>query len=447
MEWVTPEDPGYDETRKLFNAMIDRRPAVIARCAEPGDVIAALAHAGDHGLDVAVRAGGHSVAGMSTNDGGLVVDVRPMKSIAVDPEAKTVRVGAGVTWGEFDRATQEHGLASTGGRASTTGVAGFTLGGGSGWLERSFGFACDNLLAVDLVTATGDRVTASRSENPELFWALHGGGGNFGVATDFTFQLHDLGPMVQAGLMLWPGDAARDLSRAYRDLALASPDAVGTALIYLTAPADPFVPEAMVGRMAAAIAYLYAGDPTEGAEHARPFRELNPAVDVVGDMAYADFQCMIDDPPNLYNYWSADYHNELTDDALDTFVESGRHLPGPHSQQIIARWGGAVAGPAAAESPLRNRDANWVSHPFGLEETPEGGQIAKAWVKKFRQDIAPYTTGGVWLNFVGDEGPDRVRAAFGEQNYARLARVKAEFDPGNVFRGNQNIRPASLQEA
>ena len=193
MEWIRPEHPEYDEKRKLFNAMIDRRPAVIARCGTPADVAEALQHARDHHLAVAVRAGGHSVAGMSTNDGGLVVDVRPMKAITVDPENRTVTAGAGVTWGEFDRATQAHGLASTGGRSSTTGIAGFTLGGGSGWLERSFGFACDNLLSVDLVTASGDRVTASERENPELFWALHGGGGNFGVATSFTFGLHQAG--------------------------------------------------------------------------------------------------------------------------------------------------------------------------------------------------------------------------------------------------------------
>jgi FAD/FMN-containing dehydrogenase len=391
---------------------------------------------------VAVRAGGHSVAGMSMNDGGLVVDVRPMKSIEVDPQNRTVTVGAGVTFSEFDRATQQHGLAMTGGRASTTGLAGFTLGGGSGWLERAYGFACDHLVSVDLVTASGDRVTASAQENSELFWALHGGGGNFGVATSFKFALHELGPTVHAGLMLWPGDAAPEISRGYRELALKAPDAVGSALVYLTAPPEPFVPEDMLGKMAVGMAYVYAGDAGEGAEQAKPFREMNPAVDLVSDMNYADFQCMIDDPPNLYNYWSADYHDELSDDALDVLIESGRSLPGPHSQQLIARWGGAVGGPSAALTPLQNRNANWVSHPFGIEESPEGGQVAKAWVKRFRHDIAPYATGGVWLNFVGDEGQARVRAAFGNENFVRLSQVKREFDPDNVFRGNQNIPPA-----
>lgn len=442
MEWIRPDSPDYDEKRKLFNAMIDRRPAVIAQCSDPGDVGEALAYAHSNRLDVAVRAGGHSVAGMSTNDGGLVVDVRPMKSIRVDHENRTATVGAGVTWGEFDRATAEHGLATTGGRASTTGVAGFTLGGGSGWLERSYGFACDNLLSVDLVTADGGRVTASAQENPELFWALHGGGGNFGVATSFTFQLHQLGPTVQAGLMLFPGDAAKDVSRGFRDIALAAPDAVGTALVYLTAPPEPFVPEDMVGKLAVGVAYLYAGDTEDGAVHAVPFRALAPSVDLVGPMGYADFQSMLDDPPGMYNYWSADYHDELTDEALDLFVDSAHRLPGEHSQQLIARWGGAVGGPAAASTPLLNRSAAWVSHPFGLADTPEGGQAAKAWVKQFREYIAPYSNGGVWLNFIGNEGRERIVAAYGEDNYKRLARVKREFDPGNVFRGNQNILPA-----
>ena len=443
MKWVRPDSPDYDEPRKLFNAMIDRRPAVIAQCADAAEVAEALAYAKSNTLDVAVRAGGHSVAGMSTNEGGLVVDVRPMKSITVDRDNRTVSVGAGVTWGEFDRATQEHGLACTGGRASTTGVAGFTLGGGSGWLERSYGFACDNLVSVDLVTAAGERVTASARENPELFWALHGGGGNFGVATSFTFGLHELGPTVHAGIMLWRGEDATDLSRAYRDLSLAAPEAVGSALEFLTAPPEPFVPEDMVGKPAVGLAYLYAGDPAAGAEQAGPFRELNPAVDLVGDMNYADFQCMIDDPPDLYHYWSADYHDALPDAALDVIVDAARHLPGPYSQHLVARWGGAVAGPAAAQTPLQNRGAQWVTHPYGMEASAAAAEEAKAWVKKFRRDIAPYANGGVWLNFVGDEGRDRVRAAFGEDNYARLSRVKREFDPGNVFRGNQNILPAA----
>lgn len=442
MKWIRPDNPDYDPARKVFNAMIDRRPAAIAQCSNDADVAEALRYGRENSLAIAVRAGGHSVAGMSTNDGGLVIDVRPMKSIDVDPESGIVTAGAGLTWGEFDHATQEHALAVTGGRASTTGIAGFTLGGGSGWLERSYGFACDSLVSVNLVTADGERVTASARENPELFWALHGGGGNFGVATSFTFQAHRLGPVVHAGMWLWPGEAATDITRAFRDLALAGPDGVGLGLLYVTAPAEPFVPDAMVGKMATLVAYLYAGDPEEGSEHARPFRELGPAVDLVGDTHYAEFQSSLDDPPDHYNYWSADYHDELPDEALDLFVESARTLPDATSQQFIVRWGGAVGGNAAAATPLINRNAAWVSHPYGISPTPEGGQRAKAWVKDFRGKIAPYATGGVWLNFIGNEGQDRIRAAFGNGNYARLARVKREFDPQNIFRGNQNIVPA-----
>lgn len=442
MKWIRPDSPDYDPARKVFNAMIDRRPAVIAQCSNDADVAEALRYGRENSLAIAVRAGGHSVAGMSMNNDGLVIDVRPMKSIDVDPESGIVTAGAGLTWGEFDRATQEHALAVTGGRVSTTGVAGFTLGGGSGWLERSFGFACDSLVSVDLVTADGERVTASARENPELFWALHGGGGNFGVATSFTFQAHRLGPVVHAGIWLWPGEAASDVSRAFRDLALAAPDGAGLALIYLTAPPEPFVPEHLVGKMATVIAYLYAGDPEEGSEHARPFRELGPAADLVGDTPYADFQSSLEDPPDHYNYWSADYHDELPDAALDLFVESARNLPDATSQQLIARWGGAVGGNSGAATPLINRHAAWVSHPYGISPTPEEGQLAKAWVKDFRSKIAPYATGGVWLNFIGNEGQERIRAAFGNGNYARLARVKRDFDPRNVFQGNQNILPA-----
>jgi FAD/FMN-containing dehydrogenase len=443
MKWIQPDSPGYDEARTLFNAMIDRRPAVIAQCSTPAEVAEALKYADANSLEVAVRAGGHSVAGMSLNDGGLVVDVRPMKSVRVDSETRTATVGTGLTCGEFDRATQQHGLAITGGRVSTTGLAGFTLGGGSGWLERAFGFACDDLVSVDLVTATGEEVTASARENPELFWALHGGGGNFGVATSFTFHLHELGPKVHAGLLMWPGDAATEVSRGYRELALTAPNEESATLVYGIAPQESFVPPEMVGKMAVFVVYVYAGDAENGREHAKGYRALGPAVDLVGDTDYADFQCSLDDPPGKYNYWSADYHDELSDAALDVIIDSARNLPGPSSQQLIAHWGGAVGGPAATATPLLNRNANWVSHPFGLGDTPQGGLDAKAWVKRFRQDIAPYATGGVWLNFIGDEGHARVRAAYGDENYERLARVKGEFDPNNTFRGNQNILPAT----
>jgi FAD/FMN-containing dehydrogenase len=442
MDLIRPDDARYDEARTIFNAMIDKRPAVIASCATASDVRAALQLAASENYDVAVRAGGHSVAGACLNDGGLVVDVRPMNGIDVDADAKQVRVGAGVTWGEFDRATQEHALATTGGRVSTTGVAGLTLGGGSGWAERTYGLACDNLVSVDLVTADGREVTASEDENPDLFWALHGGGGNFGVATSFVFALHPLGPLVTAGLLIWPGDTADEVARRYRDFAPSAPDELGTGLVFLTGPPEEFVPAHLQGTTVAGIAVLWVGDPDEGSEAIRPLRDLSPEVDLVGPMPYADFQCMIDDPPGLHNYWSGDYHDSFPDDALDVFVKYGFSRQSPHAQQILLPWGGAVAAVGEDATPMTKRSAAWVTHPFALWEDPADTEKNVEWARAFRRDIAHYANGGVYLNFIGDEGESRVRAAFGDEKYARLAAIKGEWDPTNVFRGNQNIKPA-----
>jgi FAD/FMN-containing dehydrogenase len=441
MDLIGPDDARYDEERSVFNAMIDKRPAVIAKCASPADVVAALDLARTEGYGVAVRAGGHSVAGMSVNDGGIVIDVRPMAQIDVDPDARTVRVAAGATWGEFDRATQEHGLATTGGRVSTTGVAGLTLGGGSGWLERSYGLTCDNLVSVDLVTADGRQVTASEDENPDLFWALHGGGGNFGIATSFVFQLHPVGPLVTAGLMLWPGDAGGEVTRGFRDVALDAPDELGAGLVFLTGPPEEFVPPQLQGATVVAVAALWAGDVDEGAEAVKPFRDLSPEVDLVGPMPYAEFQCMLDDPPGQHNYWSADYHDSFPDEALDVFMKYGFDRPSPLTQQLLIPWGGAVARVAEDATPMTKRNTSWISHPFAVWEDPKDTDENIGWARSFRRDIAEYATGGVYLNFIGDEGEDRVRAAFGEEKYRRLAAIKGEWDPTNLFRGNQNIKP------
>lgn len=443
MDLISREDSRYDEERSIFNAMIDRHPAVIAKCESPGDVVAALDKARTEKLDVAVRAGGHSVAGFCLNDDGLVVDVRRMNDVDVNPERRTVRVGAGATWGEFDRTTQEHGLATTGGRVSTTGVAGLTLGGGSGWLERKHGLSCDSLLSVDLVTADGRQVTANESENPDLFWALHGGGGNFGVATSFEFRLHPLGPEVLAGLMMWPGDAAGELARAFRGMAFDAPEELGSALVFLTGPPEDFVPDHLQGQPVVAVALMWAGEVGDGQDAIAPLRALRPDVDLVGPMPYADFQCMIDDPPGLGNYWSADYHDELPDEALDVFVKYGTDLPSPFSQQLLVPWGGEVARVPEAATPMTHRDVRWITHPFVLWEIGDDAEANIEWARSFRRDITHYTNGGVYLNFIGAEGEERIRAAFGDQKYSRLQQVKMEWDPGNVFRGNQNITPAA----
>ena len=447
MEWIRPEDAGYDEARTLFNAMIDRRPAVIAQCSNAADIREALLYGRQHGLEIAVRSGGHSVAGMSVNDGGLVIDVRGLKDITVDPQARTATVAGGATWGEFDRAGQPYGLAVTGGRVSTTGVSGFTLGGGSGWMDRGWGLACDNLISVDLVTAAGEEVTASADENPELFWALHGGGGNFGVATSFTFKMYDVGEQVLCGLLLWPAGQARDGARAYRDFAPGSPEALGSCLLSVIAPPEEFVPAELQGHPALGLVVVYAGDPDEGREAVRPLMSLQPAADIVEPRPYADFQCMLDDAPGQLNYWTADYHDEFPDAALDVFLRFGEALPHESSQMLLAPWGGRAGGVDPDSTPMARRTAQWITHPFAVWQDPAQTADAIGWAKGFRRDIAPYASGGVYLNFIGHEGQERIMAAFGPENYARLARIKRDFDPDNVFRGNQNILPAAGEPA
>jgi FAD/FMN-containing dehydrogenase len=436
-------DDGYETARSLFNPMIDVHPSVIAQCTGVEDVRAAVGYGRETGLPTAVRSGGHSVAGMSTVEDGLVVDVRNMKEITVDPDARTARCGAGVTWAEFDRATQEHGLATTGGRVSTTGVAGLTLGGGSGWLERKHGLTCDNLLAVELVTASGEPVRASATEHPDLFWALHGGGGNFGVATAFEFALHPLGPTVLAGLMLWSGTRGRDVVELMREVMADAPDELSMAAVYLTGPPEPFVPAHLQGALCSALAFMWAGDAMEDGEpYAKRFRDLGPEVDLVGPIPYVQFQSMIDDPPGLRNYWTGDYLAELGDGAIDVYVEHSAQMPVPSAcQSILFPWGGAVARVSAADTPMAQRDATWVAHPFVLWERAEDDEQHLAWGRGISADLKRFTSGGTYLNFIGDEGHDRVRAAFGD-NYDRLERVKSTYDPDNFFRRNQNIAPA-----
>jgi FAD/FMN-containing dehydrogenase len=437
-------DPDYDEVRSVFNAMIDRRPELIAQCRSPEDVATALRFGRYRELDIAVRSGGHSVAGMSLNDDGLVIDVRPMNTVEVDPEARTARVGGGCTWAELDRATQAHGLATTGGRVSTTGVAGLTLGGGSGWLERKHGLSCDNLVSVELVTADGSLITASAEEHPDLFWALHGGGGNFGVATALTFRLHPVGPQVLAGLLLYDADKGRELLRCARDLLPAAPEELGSAVAYLTVPPEEGLPAHLHGRLVSGLALCFAGPIDEGEHLLHPFRDLGPEVDLVEPTHYADFQSSIDDPPGYRNWWTAEYLHEISDEAIDVIHRHGLATPTPGpSQTLVVPWGGAVARIDDDETPMQQRDASWVVHPFGLWEDATADEQVIGWARTFRDDVTRFSSGGTYLNFIGDEGQDRVRAAFGAEKYARLAQIKARYDPDNVFRGNHNIVPAA----
>lgn len=435
-------DGGYDDARSIFNAMIDRRPALIAQCESVQDVQAALAHAQANRLEVAVRSGGHSVTGASSVDGGLVIDLRRMNRVEVDPDARTATVGGGATWSDFDRATQEHGLATTGGRVSTTGVAGLTLGGGSGWFEREWGLACDNLIEVEIVTADGRVVTASEDENRELFWALHGGSGNFGIASRLVFRLHPL-PASTLALLLWPSAAAPEIMRAYRAMIEGgTPTRLGGGNAYLTGPPEPFVPEHLQGERAFAVLGVFAGTEAELRDAMAPIYALEPQGGLTAELPYADIQCAIDDPPGFRNYWSAAHLASLPDEALDLFCSQGEAMivPSP-SQHLLIPWGDAVAD-QAADWPMNHRSATWVAHPFGLWDDESDDERGKAWVRRSVAELKPYDIGSVYLNFVADASEDRVRASFGEENYARLAAVKAEYDPDNVFHRHHEIKPA-----
>jgi FAD/FMN-containing dehydrogenase len=437
-----PGDQEYTDTTTLFNAMIEKRPRLVAHCAAPDDVVAALAFAREEGFEIAVRAGGHSVAGQSLVDGGLVLDVRGMNDIEIDPDQQTARVGGGVVWGDLDRATQPYGLATTGGRVSTTGVAGLTLGGGSGWLERKHGLACDNLLAAELVTADGELVRASANENPDLFWALRGGGGNFGVVTSFEFRLHPVGSEVLAGLVVHPADRGRELLALFRDVMIDAPDGLSLALAYITAPAEEGIPEELHGKPAVIVAGMYAGPIGDGEEALQELRAFGPpAADFFEPMPYADFQRSLDDPPGYRNYWTAEHLPDLTGDAIEAIAVRSEEIPAGASQLFIVAWGGAVARVGAGETPLAGREARFIVHPLFLWEDPADDERLIALARAYRDDLRPYATGAAYLNFLGNEGTARLRAGFGERNYELLTRVKTAWDPRNVFHSNQNIRP------
>lgn len=358
-------------------------------------------------MEIAVRGGGHSVAGKGLTEGGLVIDLRCMNTVTVDPEAKTLTASGGATMSHLDRATQQFGLATAGGRVSSMGVGGYTLGGGDGWLARKLGLVCDNLLSVDLVTADSQIVHASDKSNPDLFWALHGGGGNFGVATSLTFCLQELS-RVTAGMFIWPPDAAPDVLQAYRDFMESAPNEIGGGSIFLTAPEEAFVPDHLVGRLALAVLIVYAGPESEARETIAPMLGQGHAGHFIEEMEYADFQCMLDDPPGYRNYWSAEYLNEFPDSAVDLFctLASEMIVPSP-SQQVLIPQGGAIAsGPAHYPVPWRN--ASWCVHPLGMWENSGDDDRGKKWVKDLRADLNPWASGATYLNFIGDEGEKRV---------------------------------------
>ena len=441
---LVPGGPGYDEGRRVFNAMIDRRPAVIARCTTSADVAAAVSTARDHGLVVAVRGGGHSFSGLSTCDDGMVIDLSGLKSIAVDAAAMTARAGGGVLWGEFDAATQAHGLHTPGGRVTTTGLGGFTTGGGYGWTSCRYGLACDNLLSAEVVLADGSTVRASAQEHPDLFWGLRGGSGNFGVVTEFVFRLHELGPAVLAGLAMFPMSRAAEVLPAWRDWADAAPDELSTGCVVITAPPEPFVPAGRRGTPVLGIPVLWVGDPADGAAAVQHLRSLGPAVDHIGPMPYTAFQAALDpiSPWGARSYARGEYMSELSDAAIGTFLRHAEDLAvagAPLSQMVIFRIGQGIAAVPDGATAFSHRGARYLFHPITIWADPAGDETMIAASRAFATAMRPFSTGASYLNFT-PEG-DRVRDAYGDATYQRLVAVKNRYDPANLFRLNQNITP------
>jgi FAD/FMN-containing dehydrogenase len=444
-EMVKPGDGVYDEARAIWNGVHDARPAVIARCADAADVRHAVGFARSEGLDVAVRGGSHSIPGFSTCDDGIVIDLSPMKGIEIDVDAATVRAEGGVIWGELDAATQEHGLATTGGLVSTTGVAGFTLGGGIGWLMRKYGLACDNLRSAEVVTADGQIFTASATENADLLWGLRGGGGNFGVVTSFEFDLHKVGPTVAAGPVFYPGDRAEEILRFYREFVKTVPDELTTFAGLLTAPPAPFLPEEWHGKKLVALVGCYAGDPDEGMKALQPFRDLgDPVADLVGPMPYVQMQSLLDDiyPRGTKAYMKAGYMRDLDDKAIETLVRYHQDATSPASEIHVHHFGGAVARADAKETAYGERQAPYVLNIIAMSHEPGGLDTHIDWAHRLYADIEPSLTGGAYINFLSAEGEDRVRAAYGAEKFDRLRALKDRYDPTNLFHLNQNIPPS-----
>ncbi|MGW7524980.1 FAD-binding oxidoreductase [Streptomyces sp. NPDC054783] len=431
-EVFAPGDTGYDDARTVFNAMIDRRPAVIAQCSDATDVVRAVRFARDLDLHIAVRGGGYGLAGARV-DGALAVDLRRMHEVTVDPAGEAVRVEGGTTTSDLDRATQPYGLATTGARASATGVAGYVLGGGTGWLDRAFGLAADNLLGVELVTADAERVHANADENPELFWALHGGDGNFGIATALTLELHEL-PEFSVALLLGLPESGPDVVRAFREIIRTGPDELGGTVLYLADPPGEF--PLLCGAL-----LTYVGGEAGLRKLAEPLLALPHETEIVGALPYADVQCMLDPPSGLRGDWSAECLTDLPDELVDLFHARADRMPGSNgSRHVVFPLGGAIAaGPR--EYPVPYRDASWLVHPFACWADPADDERATAWVRDACADVRPWSAGAVCLGLVGDEGPERVRAGLGAGNLLRLEKVKRRYDPDNVFRFNHNIKP------
>jgi len=438
-----PEDANYDEARALYNAMIDKRPALIARCASTDDVVAAVNFGRDHGLDIAIRCGGHNGPGLGSVDDGLVIDLSGLKGVQVDPDAKTATVPGGSLFGEIDAATHEHGLATPGGIISTTGAGGLILGGGIGHLSRRCGLSIDNVLGAEVVLADGSVVTADETTNDDLYWAIRGGGGNFGVVTSLTMRLHPIGTVV-AGPMIWSLDAAGDLLRWYRDFILDAPEDLNGFFAFGTVPPAPPFPEELHMRKVALIVWCWTG-PEDQADDAYAEVRAQPGLllDGVQPMPLPALQSAFDElyPPGDQWYWRADFVEEIPDEAVERHVEFAEKLPTWKSTMHMYPIDGAVHRVGASDTAWGYRNANWGSVMAGVDPDPDKVADISAWSKGYHEALHPYSAGGAYVNMMMEEGEDRVEAAYGE-NYERLAKIKGKYDPDNVFHVNQNIKPA-----
>jgi FAD/FMN-containing dehydrogenase len=446
---LTAADDDYDTARRIWNGTIDRRPALIARCLDEADVRAALRFAGDHRMLVSVRAGGHHIAGNAVAEGGLMIDLSGMRAVSVDAGKRTATVAGGALLGDFDRAAQAHGLATPLGINSTTGVAGLTLGGGFGWLTRRYGMTIDNLLAATVVTPDGEIRVASATSEPDLFWALRGGGGNFGVVTSFDFRLHPVGPTVYAGLVFYPFAQARQVLRAWRDFAVQAPDDLSVWAVLRKAPPLPFLPATVHGTDVVIFAAAYAGDVAAGERAAAPLLAFGDVLaNALMPMPYAGFQGAFD--PLLTaggrNYWKSNNFRTLTDAALEVAIESAAGLPGPECEIFLAQLGGAMARVDAAATAYAGRDAHFVMNVHGRWSDPRDDGRVRTWARQVFARMAAHATAGGYVNFLTEDEAERVMASYGP-NYPRLQRAKRRYDPQNRLRMNLNIEPAPAAAA
>jgi FAD/FMN-containing dehydrogenase len=449
-ETIRPQDPGFDVARAVYNASIDRRPALIVRPTGAADVRDAVNYARTAGLPLTVRCGGHSIAGTSANEGGVLIDLSSLKGVQVDPDRGTAIAQGGVLWGEYDRDTQLYGRATPGGRVTTTGLGGFALGGGYGWLSSKYGLTCDNLVSADLVTADGRLVHASEDENSDLLWGLRGAGANFGVVTSYELRIHEIPPLLLAGMLVVPNHEAGPVVRAYRDYVESAPDELTTAVALVLAPPAEFVPPELVGKPVVGFLVAYIGEAEEAPEALAPLRELVTSaggMDLVQPMPYVAFQAILDpfNPKGMHNYHRGIQQRRFSDDVIDRYLEVGSTIRSPLTQGVMFRNGGEISRVDEDATAASNRAAPYMAHPISAWATPDQGDYEMDWVRRFSEAVAPDSTGSTYLNFEPGTTTSDVQAGFGEGKYERLVALKDEWDPTNLFRSNHNIAPSGWE--